>query len=101
MTQSASSKDATHPSDGSSSRIRARTNLFMFSCDAGVRTDPLGTASGFGCHDWMSCLVCALPKVANVRVPAPGGVNAIAESRRSTRTANITALASCRRAIID
>ena len=29
MTQSESSKEAMHPSDGSSSRIRARTNRFM------------------------------------------------------------------------
>ena len=72
MTHRESSKDATQPSDGSSSRMRARTNRFMFSAEAGRRTSPVGTARGCGLHALMRDLVCALPKVAKVRAGAVG-----------------------------
>lgn len=43
----------------------------MLSVDEGVSTVPSGAAMGCGAQERMSALVCALPKVANVRVP-PG-----------------------------
>jgi len=57
MTQSESSKDEMQPVDGSSSRMRARTNRFMFSVELGSNTAPLATESGCGCQALMSALV--------------------------------------------